>query len=83
MALLTRQRSKGLEFNTVVLSCLGGLKEERLEEEVRLLYVGMTRAKFWFLLAGSGDSWFIEKCHHIENRKPQLHKGKSWSYMPI
>ncbi len=83
VALLTRQRSKGLEFNTVVLSCLGGLKEERLEEEVRLLYVGMTRAKFWFLLAGSGDSWFIEKCHHIENRKPQLHKGKSWSYMPI
>ena len=62
-ALLTRQSSKGLEFDTVVLAGLGGLKddEENLEHEVRLLYVGMTRARERLLLTGSGGNWFVEK----------------------
>ncbi|MCH2556839.1 MAG: NERD domain-containing protein [Alcanivorax sp.] len=61
VALLTRQSSKGLEFDTVVLAGLGGLQddEEQLEHEVRLLYVGMTRARQRLLLAGSGENWFL------------------------
>ena len=61
VALLTRQSSKGLEFDTVVLAGLGGLKddEENLESEVRLLYVGMTRARQQLLLTGSGGNWFV------------------------
>lgn len=61
VVLLTRQSSKGLEFDTVVLAGLGGLKddEESREHEVRLLYVGMTRARQRLLLTGSGDNWFI------------------------
>jgi len=63
VALLTRQSSKGLEFDTVVMAGLGGLKDnkENLEYEVRLLYVGMTRARQQLLLAGSGDNWFVNK----------------------
>lgn len=63
VALLTRQSSKGLEFDTVVLAGLGGLKEdeESLENEVRLLYVGMTRARQRLLLTGSGDNWFVNR----------------------
>ncbi|WOD29822.1 3'-5' exonuclease [Alloalcanivorax xenomutans] len=61
VALLTRQSSKGLEFDTVVLVGLGGLKddEENLENEVRLLYVGMTRARQQLLLTGNGENWFV------------------------
>mgnify|MGYP000129660484 CR=1 FL=1 len=61
VALLTRQSSKGLEFDTVVLAGLGGLKDdqENLEREVRLLYVGMTRARQQLLLTGSGENWFV------------------------
>lgn len=63
IALLTRQSSKGLEFDTVLLAGLGGLKddEENLEGEVRLLYVGMTRARQQLLLTGSGSNWFVDK----------------------
>ncbi|MEH6450305.1 MAG: ATP-binding domain-containing protein [Oleispira sp.] len=44
---LTRQSSKGLEFKTVILAGLGTLKvaEKDQADEVRLLYVGMTRAR--------------------------------------
>lgn len=63
VVLLTRQSSKGLEFDTVVLAGLGGLKgdEEDLQHEVRLLYVGMTRARQQLLLTGSGANWFVER----------------------
>lgn len=69
VSLLTRQSSKGLEFDTVVLSGLGGLKddEDNLEYEVRLLYVGMTRARRRLLVTGSGSNWFNErlKSHNV------------------
>lgn len=63
VALLTRQSSKGLEFDTVVLAGLGGLKDDAgsLEHEVRLIYVGMTRARQKLLLTGSGGSWYVER----------------------
>lgn len=71
VALLTRQSSKGLEFDTVVLAGLGGLKddEENLENEVRLLYVGMTRARQQLLLTGSGDNWFVGQLARPDCRK--------------
>jgi hypothetical protein len=61
VALLTRQSSKGLEFDTVVLAGLGGLndEEENLESEAKLLYVGMTRARQQLLLTGHGKNWFV------------------------
>ena len=63
VTLLTRESSKGLEFDTVVLAGLGGLKddEEHLERQVRLLYVGMTRARQKLLLTGTGDNWFVKR----------------------
>jgi len=63
VALLTRQSSKGLEFETVVLGGLGGLKddEKSLEYEVRLLYVGVTRARQKLMMTGSGNNWFTVK----------------------
>ena len=70
VTLLTRQSSKGLEFDTVVLAGLGGLKhdEEHLEHQVRLLYVGMTRARRQLLLTGSGDNWFLERLSEHDQR---------------
>ena len=70
VTLLTRQSSKGLEFDTVVLAGLGGLKhdEEHLEHQVRLLYVGMTRARRQLLLTGSGKNWFVERLSEHDQR---------------
>jgi hypothetical protein len=50
-------------LSLVLLAGLGGLKdkEEGLESEVRLLYVGMTRARQQLLLKGSGENWFWEE----------------------
>ena len=46
---------------TSLFAGLGGLKddEENLESEIRLLYVGMTRARQQLLLTGSGGNWFV------------------------
>ena len=61
VSLMTRHSSKGLEFDTVVLAGLGGFKdvEKNLEQEVRLLYVGMTRARQNLLLTGCGSCFFL------------------------
>lgn len=69
LTLLTRQSSKGLEFDTVVLAGLGDLKddEENLDQEVRLLYVGMTRAREQLLLTGSGGNWFTGRLKRAES----------------
>jgi len=62
VSLMTLHAAKGLEFDTVIIS---GLEEELfpsqralhdskdLEEERRLFYVGITRAKEWLLLTRS------------------------------
>lgn len=59
VVLLTRQSSKGLEFDTVVLCGIGALKgdEGEVARETRLLYVGMTRARRQLLVTGVGGSW--------------------------
>lgn len=67
VVLLSRQSSKGLEFDTVIL---GGIEEladdeDKLAHEARLLYVGMTRARRRLLVTGSGNNWFTDRLHEI------------------
>lgn len=61
--LLTLHSSKGLEFPVVLIAGLGYLPEPRspLEEEVRLLYVGMTRAMDWLVMTGDRSSEFVRR----------------------
>jgi len=58
-----RQNSKGLEFKTVVLAGLGTLKDDEKHhaEEVRLLYVGMTRAREKLLVTSSKANFYTER----------------------
>ena len=61
--LLTAHSSKGLEFNTVFIVGLQegifphdkALTKENIEEERRLLYVAMTRAKTDLFVVGRGE----------------------------
>lgn len=61
--LVSRQSSKGLEFPRVIVAGLGGLKyeEETKIEEVRLLYVAMTRAQDYLLLTASANNPYVER----------------------
>lgn len=63
VVLLSRQSSKGLEFDTVILCGLGALPddEEHLAQEARLLYVGMTRARRRLLVTSSGSNWYVTR----------------------
>jgi len=68
--LLTLHRAKGLEFEAVYLPRLeeGELPNRRadVDEERRLLYVGMTRAKRHLLLTWQGKpSRFLKECHLV------------------
>lgn len=64
--LMTMHASKGLEFDTVFLPCLNegviphkkSVTKEQIEEERRMLYVGMTRARRELILsyASGGDT---------------------------
>lgn len=67
VTLLTRQSSKGLEFDTVVLAGLGALddSDEQLPLETRLLYVGMTRAQRQLLVTSSGVNRFTQKLKEL------------------
>lgn len=50
-----------------MLAGVGGIKSdpENLDQEVRLLYVGMTRAKKQLLITGSGANWFTERLEAV------------------
>ena len=63
VTVLTRQSSKGLEFKTVILAGLGTLKDDEKNhaEEVRLLYVGMTRAREKLLVTSSKANFYTER----------------------
>jgi len=59
--LVTLHSSKGLEFPIIFVAGLQALpyKGEAIEEEVRLLYVGMTRANQELVLSAHGDSAIV------------------------
>lgn len=61
--LLSRQSSKGLEFDTVLLCGVGELSdnEDRHAQETRLLYVGMTRARRRLLITSSKLNAYTER----------------------
>ena len=62
VTVLTIHSSKGLEFDTVVLAGIDKIQfvAEELVDQVRLLYVGMTRAKSQLLITSSGDTVFTQ-----------------------
>nr|WP_255428124.1 3'-5' exonuclease [Ramlibacter cellulosilyticus] len=62
VTLTTLHSSKGLEFPVVLLVALNLLdaREDEFAEEVRLLYVGMTRATHELHLSASGPSPFAD-----------------------
>jgi superfamily I DNA/RNA helicase len=61
--ILTVQSSKGLEFKSVILIGLGQLdaSETKTPHHMKLLYVGMTRAKERLLITASARNHFTEK----------------------
>jgi len=63
ITVLTIHSSKGLEFETVVLSDVDKIQfvAKELVDQVRLMYVGMTRAKSQLLITASGDNVFTER----------------------
>lgn len=64
--LMTLHSSKGLEFPLVVIAGLDALpwKGEPLDEELRLLYVGMTRATHELVLSAAGTSPMVQRVHN-------------------
>jgi hypothetical protein len=59
---LTIHSSKGLEFETVILAGIDRIPvAEELVDQVKLLYVGMTRAKSQLLITSSADTVFTQR----------------------
>ena len=63
VTVLTIHSSKGLEFETVVLVGADKIQfvAEELVDQVRLMYVGMTRAKSQLLITASGSTVFTQR----------------------
>ena len=63
VTVLTIHSSKGLEFETVVLVGIDRIQftAKELVDQVRLMYVGMTRAKNQLLITASGDTVFTQR----------------------
>ncbi|MCU0797621.1 MAG: ATP-binding domain-containing protein [Akkermansiaceae bacterium] len=61
--ILSVQSSKGLEFRSVILIGLGQIEtsETQAAQNMKLLYVGMTRAKERLLITASGRNEFTER----------------------
>lgn len=75
--LVTLHSSKGLEFPIVFVAGLQSMpfKDQPMEEEVRLLYVGMTRANHELVLSSHGDSLIVRKVRHALGRINQQLAG--------
>ena len=60
---LTLHSSKGLEFDTVILAGIDKIQyvADELVDQVRLMYVGMTRARTQLLITASGDTVFTQR----------------------
>ncbi|WP_416139816.1 3'-5' exonuclease [Halomonas sp. HK25] len=71
VVLLSRQSSKGLEFDTVILCGLGELHndEGHLEQEARLLYVGMTRARRRLMVTSGRDNWYTRRLIELSTER--------------
>lgn len=67
LTILSIPSSKGLEFSRVVMLGLGkmGEKEERRQQDARLLYVGMTRAQECLLMTSSNESEFCSRIQSV------------------
>jgi len=63
VTVLTIHSSKGLEFETVVMAGVDKINfvAEEVADQVRLMYVGMTRAKSQLLITSSGHSEFTQR----------------------
>ncbi len=63
VTVLTIHSSKGLEFDTVVLTGADKIQfvAKELIDQVRLMYVGMTRAKSELLITSSGNTVFTQR----------------------
>lgn len=61
--LLTLHSAKGLEFPLVFIAGLDSMpwRGEPLEEEIRLLYVGMTRSTHGLVLTAAGNSPIVQR----------------------
>ena len=61
--LLTLHSAKGLEFPLVLVVGLDAMpfKDEPMDEELRLLYVGMTRATHELVLSAAGTSSMVRR----------------------
>ncbi|MCZ8292851.1 MAG: NERD domain-containing protein [Hylemonella sp.] len=61
--LITLHSAKGLEFPLVFIAGLDSMpwRDEPLEEEVRLLYVGMTRSTHELVLTTTGNSPIVQR----------------------
>lgn len=64
--LMTLHSSKGLEFPFVVIAGLDAMpwKGEPMDEELRLLYVGMTRATHELVLSAASTSPMVHRVHN-------------------
>lgn len=63
MALMTIHSSKGLEFERVVMIGVGQMddSEEERAQSARIIYVGMTRARKYLVMASSGGNTFVSQ----------------------
>jgi superfamily I DNA/RNA helicase len=61
--ILTVQSSKGLEFRSVIFIGLGQIEnsETQAAQTMKLLYVGMTRAKEHLMITAAGRNDFTER----------------------
>jgi superfamily I DNA/RNA helicase len=68
--ILTVQSSKGLEFRSVILVGLGQIdaSEAKTAHHMKLLYVGMTRAKEHLMITAAGRNNFTERLESITGR---------------
>jgi hypothetical protein len=63
VTVLTIHSSKGLEFETVVMADIDKIHfvAKEIADQVKLMYVGMTRAKSQLLITSSGNTVFTER----------------------
>jgi superfamily I DNA/RNA helicase len=68
--ILSVQSSKGLEFRSVILVGLGHLvaAETKTADQMKLLYVGMTRAKERLLITAAGKNDFTERLESMAGK---------------